>query len=57
MRKGGQGNSNKRVALVKVLKVEDSGLGYTCYDEEADKKYYHIPSERLEFDDREFTEE
>ena len=44
----------KKIGLVKVLKEEDSGLGYTVEDVESGKKYYHIPFDRLDYDMRGF---
>lgn len=47
----------QKVALVKVLKKEDSGLGYTVKDIETGKLKYHVPEKSFVYDLRDFEKD
>lgn len=42
------------IGYVTILSKDESGLGFKVYDEESEKKYYHIDKYRLKYDMREF---
>ena len=42
------------IGYVSILSKDESGLGFKVYDEESEKKYYHVDKYRLKYDMREF---
>lgn len=42
------------IGYVTILSKDESGLGFKVYDEESEKKYYHVDKYRLKYDMREF---
>lgn len=43
------------IGYVTILSKDESGLGFKVYDEESEKKYYHVDKYRLKYDMREFN--
>lgn len=45
---------NDKIGFVQVVSIDKSGLGCHCFDEEAEKHYYHVNPKRLSYDMRKF---